>query len=88
MVTDEEMEEAAKVYLEAKDKNDTRALDKLKNRFDGIQKIEDFITKKNQEQENAASLAAIQVWCSRVQLKSMIYTACIIYTQLTVKCAI
>ena len=88
MVTDEEMEEAAKVYLEAKDKNDTRALDKLKNRFDGFQKIEDFITKKNQEQENAASLAAIQVWCSRVQLESMIYTACILYTQLTVKCAI
>ena len=54
------MEEAAKVYLEAKDKNDTRTLDKLKNRFDGFQKIEDFITKKNQEQENAASLAAIQ----------------------------
>ena len=57
------MEEAAKVYLEAKDKNDTRTLDKLKNRFDGFQKIEDFITKKNQEQENAASLAAIQDWC-------------------------
>ena len=73
MVTDEEMEEAAKVYLEAKDKNDTRTLDKLKNRFDGFQKIEDFITKKNQEQENAASLAAIQVCCSDRQLQSMIH---------------
>ena len=60
IVTDEEMEEAAKIYLEAKDKNDTRTLDKLKKRFDGFQKIEDFITKKNQERENAASLAAIQ----------------------------
>ena len=54
------MEEGAKAYLEAKDKNDARTLDKLKNRFDGFQKIEDFITKKNQERENAASLAAIQ----------------------------
>lgn len=81
VVTDEEMEEAAKVYLEAKDKNDTRTLDKLKNRFDGFQKIEDFITKKNQEQENAASLAAIQVRCSQGKLES-------IFTQCTVKCAI
>ena len=54
------MEEASKVYLEAKDKNYTTTLDKLKNRFDGFQKIEDFITKKNQQRENAASLEAIQ----------------------------
>ena len=67
------MEKAAKVYLEAKDKNDKRTLDKLKNRFDGFQKIEDFITKKNQEQENAASLAAIQAWCSQRQTELFIH---------------
>ena len=67
------MEKAAKVYLEAKDKNDKRTLDKLKNRFDGFQKIEDFITKKNQEQENAASLAAIKAWCSQRQTEFFIH---------------